>query len=311
MIEPLQPLRDDLFSIVYSEFEKDENKYEQYKSAMELALNDIKEEAPEQPIKILFVGPGHGKLIDKLMELLQEFTYNIKIFAYEKNQICTQTLHDKNVRFWNNQVHLTMADVRDVESIVIPDILVSEMLGSFGDNEGCPEILSRFNSPGCRPRIMIPQSYTSYLQPIYTPIEVPSNTRPYLVNLTRFYEVDEPTSVWTWEHPSSQLETREMSKELVFHNNSHGRRISGFYGYFTSNLYGHVSISINRIDVDRSNFCSSWYPIYFPVKAARLEKGEGITFTINRYNDGKKVWYQWNYRGYTYNEDGAGYTIEL
>ena len=45
-------------------------------------------------------------------------------------------------------------------------MLVSELLGSFGDNELSPECLDgaqRFLKPG---GVSIPQSYTSYLAPI-------------------------------------------------------------------------------------------------------------------------------------------------
>ena len=48
------------------------------------------------------------------------------------------------------------------------DILVSELLGSFGDNELSPECLDgaqKFLKEG---GICIPQSYTSFLQPITT-----------------------------------------------------------------------------------------------------------------------------------------------
>ena len=48
------------------------------------------------------------------------------------------------------------------------DILVSELLGSFGDNELSPECLDgaqKFLKEG---GISIPQSYTSFLQPITT-----------------------------------------------------------------------------------------------------------------------------------------------
>lgn len=58
------------------------------------------------------------------------------------------------------------ADMRAWEAPELADILVSELLGSFGDNELSPECLDgaqRFLKPG---GISIPASYTSYLQPI-------------------------------------------------------------------------------------------------------------------------------------------------
>ena len=57
------------------------------------------------------------------------------------------------------------ADMRAWEAPVKADVLVSELLGSFGDNELSPECLDgaqRFLKEG---GISIPQSYRSYLAP--------------------------------------------------------------------------------------------------------------------------------------------------
>jgi len=62
-----------------------------------------------------------------------------------------------------SQVH---ADMRFWEAPEQTDILVSELLGSFGDNELSPECLDgaqRFLKPD---GVSIPQSYTSYLAPM-------------------------------------------------------------------------------------------------------------------------------------------------
>lgn len=48
------------------------------------------------------------------------------------------------------------------------DILVSELLGSFGDNELSPECLDGAQKFLREGGISIPQSYTSFLQPITT-----------------------------------------------------------------------------------------------------------------------------------------------
>lgn len=48
------------------------------------------------------------------------------------------------------------------------DILVSELLGSFGDNELSPECLDGAQRFLREDGISIPSSYTSYLQPVTT-----------------------------------------------------------------------------------------------------------------------------------------------
>ena len=60
------------------------------------------------------------------------------------------------------------ADIRQWEAPQEADMLVSELLGSFGDNELSPECLDgaqRFLREG---GVSIPTSYTSFLQPITT-----------------------------------------------------------------------------------------------------------------------------------------------
>jgi len=86
------------------------------------------------------------------------------------------------LRLWNVETQIVMhaacrledvvtivaADMRHWEAPQQADILVSELLGSFGDNELSPECLDgaqKFLKEG---GVSIPQSYTSFLQPITT-----------------------------------------------------------------------------------------------------------------------------------------------
>lgn len=66
------------------------------------------------------------------------------------------------------QVTIVKADMRTWDAPHKADILVSELLGSFGDNELSPECLDgaqRFLAPG---GVSIPRAYTSFLAPITT-----------------------------------------------------------------------------------------------------------------------------------------------
>ena len=67
---------------------------------------------------------------------------------------------------WEDVVTVVAVDMRSWQAPEQADILVSELLGSFGDNELSPECLDgaqRFlRSDG----ISIPCAYTSHLQPI-------------------------------------------------------------------------------------------------------------------------------------------------
>lgn len=67
---------------------------------------------------------------------------------------------------WEEQVTLVSADMRTWQAPQAADILVSELLGSFGDNELSPECLDgaqRFLHPR---GVSIPCAYTNHLQPV-------------------------------------------------------------------------------------------------------------------------------------------------
>ena len=64
-----------------------------------------------------------------------------------------------------------------------------------------------------------------------------------------------------------------------------------------------------------------WFPIYFPSnRHIYIKKGENLIININRINDEKKVWYEWNFdiennlNGHISeinNLNGIGYSINL
>ena len=63
---------------------------------------------------------------------------------------------------------IVAADMRHWEAPQKADILVSELLGSFGDNELSPECLDGAQQFLKEGGVSIPQSYTSFLHPITT-----------------------------------------------------------------------------------------------------------------------------------------------
>lgn len=69
---------------------------------------------------------------------------------------------------WGDRVTLVPADMRSWAAPEQADIIVSELLGSFGDNELSPECLDGAQSFLKPDGVSIPSSYTSYLQPITT-----------------------------------------------------------------------------------------------------------------------------------------------
>ena len=92
----------------------------------------------------------------------------IRVFAVEKNPNAVVTLQQQQLELWGNKVKVISSDMRDWNPPPedYADILVSELLGSFGDNELSPECLDgaqKFLKPG---GISIPYCYTSFIGPL-------------------------------------------------------------------------------------------------------------------------------------------------
>ena len=69
-----------------------------------------------------------------------------------------------------DRVTLFAGDMRSVQGQIEGDILMSELLGSFGDNELSPECLNptaKFLRPG---GLFVPYSYTNYVVPLQSQI---------------------------------------------------------------------------------------------------------------------------------------------
>jgi hypothetical protein len=109
------------------------------------------------PIEIVVtvVGAGRGPLIaavlsaaasctyDNLLLLKYKISLKVRIIAVEKNQNAIITLRNRiHTERWSN-VTLIAMDMRNwsPKSEDLCDIMVSELLGSFGDNELSPECL--------------------------------------------------------------------------------------------------------------------------------------------------------------------------
>lgn len=124
--------------------------------------------SPADPIVVMYFGAGRGPLIRKALKAAQRADVHIKVIALDKNPNAIVTLRnmiiDENLE---DKVTLFAGDMRKIAiSDLQGDILMSELLGSFGDNELSPECLnptSKFLKKG---GIFVPYSYTNYVVPI-------------------------------------------------------------------------------------------------------------------------------------------------
>jgi protein arginine N-methyltransferase 5 len=179
---PLQPLTDNLESITYEVFEKDPIKYEWYERAIENALRDWHVQgkstsSSDGVVVIAVVGSGRGPLVTRALRASVKSGVAVQVYAIEKNPNAFVLLQRHNEEDWGGQVTVIKTDMRAWKGPRLPDgsfgrvdILVSELLGSFADNELSPECLDGVQhvlNPDHG--ISIPTSYTAHLTPIATP----------------------------------------------------------------------------------------------------------------------------------------------
>ena len=63
------------------------------------------------------------------------------MYAVEKNPSAVYIIQRRNEKEWGGVVEVISSDMRDWRPGQILDIVISELLGSFGDNELSPECL--------------------------------------------------------------------------------------------------------------------------------------------------------------------------
>lgn len=195
---PLQPLTDNLESVTYEVFEKDPVKYDWYERAIAQALSDwTRQSKPTSSLSgavvIAVAGSGRGPLVTRSLRASQMTGVPVEVWAVEKNPNAYVLLQRHNEMDWGGVVNVVKSDMRAWKGPLVNskvaagqaltsatnspelthgkvDILVSELLGSFADNELSPECLDGVQHV-LAPQfgISIPCSYTAHLTPILAP----------------------------------------------------------------------------------------------------------------------------------------------
>lgn len=183
---PLQPLADNLESATYEVFEGDPVKYNQYEAACVEALSEWKElgkpTSKDGVVVIAVAGSGRGPLVTRALQAAEYTGVAVELWAVEKNPNAYVYLLRQNETVWGGKVNVVKTDMRAWKGPVLSnspetgpvygkvDILISELLGSFADNELSPECLDGIQHVMAKPHgISIPSSYTAHFGPIATP----------------------------------------------------------------------------------------------------------------------------------------------
>ncbi|KAG2236581.1 hypothetical protein INT48_000135 [Thamnidium elegans] len=305
---PLQPLMDNLENQTYEVFEKDPIKYQQYEKAVYKALLDRVEHDSDYVTTIMVVGAGRGPLVNCCLRASEKSERKVHIYALEKNHNAFVTLQNAKADIWGDKVTLVFADMRKWNPPAKCDILVSELLGSFGDNELSPECLDGAQKFIKENGISIPASYTAFASPLAS-TRLNNNVAaykdlvhyetPYVVMFQQVCELAAPKPLWEFSHPNKHVGSDGPINNLhnirysqVTFDVNHDMMMNGIAGYFESVLYKDVMISIHPKTHSPGMF--SWFPIYFPIRTpVQVPQGSKVTLDFWRLTDEKKVWYEW------------------
>uniref|UniRef100_A0A915AKM5 Protein arginine N-methyltransferase n=1 Tax=Parascaris univalens TaxID=6257 RepID=A0A915AKM5_PARUN len=323
---PLQPLADNLDSGTYTTFEEDSVKYDKYREAIGYAIDELVDKlGHDHQIIVFLLGAGRGPLMQMIMDAEMNFNkknrtrhdlLELKLVAVEKNVNAVVTLKYRNCTEWGERVIVIESDMRELSSLVRsgeieqPDLIVSELLGSFGDNELSPECLDGVNDIIKKTTISIPKKYISYVAPIqsvrmhqkvlacmegkYFDKGLPSRGRLmpqkqpdgsyalpmskevspldeiYVVYLRSICPLDDPKPVFTFTHPNFER-TPNTRQQVVHFEVDKQCELMGFAAYFEAQLYGSCWLSTHPVSHTKSM----------------------IDFHIERKVDEGGVWYEW------------------
>ncbi|KAH6558351.1 hypothetical protein KP509_1Z068000 [Ceratopteris richardii] len=183
------------------------------------------------------------------------------------------------------------------------DILVSELLGSFGDNELSPECLDGAQRFLKDDGISIPSEYTSFIAPI-TASKLHRDVKSYndlthfetayVVKLHSVAQLASPQPVFNFRHPNFTEHDNKRFKKLLFElpEDMGSALVHGFAGYFDSTLYKDIHLGIEPSTATPDMF--SWFAIFFPLRQpVYVPVGSVLEVQFWRCASANKVWYEW------------------
>jgi len=174
----------------YASMEQCTVKYSQYELAICAALEHLRPPAARamaaehQRVRILVVGAGRAPLVKRCLAAAARVRVLVDVLALERNEeaieYCRRSTDFSSASLGDNKVQFLHADAVDAQHAIQTqapgwsgaELVVSELLGSFADNELAPEVLSvvalasGLLSPRCQ---FIPQSHTSFVYPVQSP----------------------------------------------------------------------------------------------------------------------------------------------
>jgi protein arginine N-methyltransferase 5 len=332
LLRPMQPLQDQLHSSNYEFFEQDPVKYVQYQHAIAAALRERHQGAGDErsEVVLMVLGAGRGPLVDAAIRAAEGWPGKLQLFAIEKNPTALVTLKHRAKDDWaRHNVTVIGVDMREWQTAVRADIIVSELLGSWGDNELSPECLDGARDLLKENGISIPQSYTSYLAPVssaslhnkvaacvhFSHTEL--NPRRYfestfVVKNSVMFPLAEEQACFSFAHPNAEAGSNTRFVECRFQLTPKLKEctVHGFRGTFSARLYGDIYISIAQARHSAGMFC--WFPLFIPLAVPlTLPGGSAFDVQVWRRVSGNRVWYEWQVPGLSVIHNPGGRSSSL
>lgn len=280
----------------------------------QLMLNDaLRMAAYEAAVKcavrpgvvVLDLGTGTGILAEWALQAGASIVYGIEVNGRILN-IAKQKLQQAGFGARFVPVNALSFDAELPEKA---DLIISEIIGNFGDNEDCHRILAdartRFLKPGGQ---MLPERVTTFLVPV-------SSTRAHaqirqgkckaisesynLEDLLRrlqitdqfsiYYDVILPESCYlarpqkarVFDLAADQAQAAyEISLEFPVTEDG---LLTGFKGYFVADLAAGITLDISGSDIVTRTASDSWKHCYLPIpEPLPVRRGEAIAITLSR-----------------------------
>ncbi|KAI3640560.1 hypothetical protein MIR68_001438 [Amoeboaphelidium protococcarum] len=323
---PMKPASDYLSDYSYNMFLEDRVKYDQYRNAF---IQWLQCNNSLQSYSILNVGTGsQAPLIFQFIQAIKVVGFDIrkfKFYAMDRNIYAARALYRLIIKYELQHVVICLppADIRHVNREYFTeadphfggfDLVISELLGSFGDNELCPECLhptQKFLKAGSHQQY-IPYKYSSYIQPITSTV-LKQKVRelsmqnpqialctPFVVNMKQYTSVRvEAAKVWEFAHPLSEQETFTRVSGVHVFQNQYGTpvRLDAIAGYFDCELIQDSLSSDTLISIvpeSKTDGLNSWFPILFNLeKSVVVEPSQSVCVQFRRYRDSNSMWYEW------------------
>lgn len=296
LIDPVQPLRDHVGAAIYRRFEEVAPKYEAYRRAIGRALDARR---AQLNLRVAVLGAGRGPLVDAALGASEDVGVAVKVTAVEKNPQAAITLRQRARGEWRGRVSVEEADIRALGGQRRYDLVVSELLGGFGDNELSPECLapvSRLLRPG---GASVPASSQSYLAPVQCGFLWNAARRfaggldaPAGAPLDRAHPLAEYAPCFRFEHsPPDPQDDLRRAVTLSWAARADGV-VHGFAGTFAAALDAKQCFgNWPGADVD---VLEGWAPLFFPLRQpVRVRAKETVRLAMWRERDAHRVWYAW------------------